>query len=70
MQITIHQIRELSVTEGHFLCNMKQKAISSSNKIFLAKEADPTDFVEISAEEKEALEKQWEDEALAEAENI
>lgn len=68
MQTTIKEIRMLTPEKGKFLCNHEAKAIRK--KVYLAKDADASQWVEITAEEKEVLEKQWEEETLAEAENI
>lgn len=66
MQTTIKEIRVLTPDKGKFLCNHDAKSIS--DKVYLGKNADASEWVEISAEEKETLEKQWEEEALAEIE--
>lgn len=65
MKETIKEIRVLTPEEGKYLCNHEAKSIS--DKVYLGKDADASAWVEITAEEKETLEKQWEEEALAEA---
>lgn len=54
------QINILIPSENHFLLNEKEKVISS--KVFLGKEASADDWREITSEEKEALEREWENE--------
>ena len=66
MKETIKEIRVLTPDKGKYLCNHEAKTVSE--KVYLGKDADASVWIEISAEEKEALEKQWEDEALAEIE--
>ena len=54
------QINVLVPSDNHFLVNENEKVISE--KVFLGKEANADDWREITAEEKEALEKEWEKE--------
>ena len=54
------QINVLIPSENHFLVNENEKVISE--KVFLGKEANADDWREITAEEKETLEKEWEKE--------
>ena len=66
MKIQTYEQRIIIPEEGHFLVNHTAKTIS--DKVYLGKDADVSAWVEITAEEKESLEKQWEEEALAETE--
>lgn len=58
------QINILTPGENHFLYNEKEKVISS--KVFIGSQSSADDWKEITAEEKESLEKQWENEINAE----
>lgn len=61
MQIQeINGQRILTHDEDKYLCNVNLKAIGK--KAQLAKESDASEWVEITTEEKEALEKEWEEE--------
>ena len=60
MKIQTYEQRILIPEEGHFLVNHTAKTIS--DKVFLGINADASEWAEITAEEKEALEKQWEEE--------
>ena len=66
MQMQTYEQRILIPEEGHFLVNHNAKTIS--DKVYLGIHADASEWVEITAEEKETLEKQWEAEANAEIE--
>jgi len=66
MKESIHEIRVLTPDEGKYLCNHEAKSIS--DKVYLGKEADASVWVEITAEDKKALEAKWEAEALEETE--
>lgn len=58
MKIQTYEQRILIPEKGHFLVNHEAKTIS--DKVFLGIHADASEWSEITAEEKEALEKQWE----------
>ena len=55
------KIKVLYPSENYFLYNAEAKIIS--DKVFLGKEANESDWQEITADEKEALEKEWRKEA-------
>ena len=56
----INGIRVGTPTElNNYLYNSKAKVITDS--IWLGKEADASEWIEITEEEKEALEKEWEE---------
>lgn len=55
------KIEPIIPKNGMWLYNEKQKVIS--DKIYLGIEADTSDWVEITQEQKEFLESQWESEA-------
>lgn len=59
MQIQTYEQRILIPDEGKWLYNENAKAIS--DKVYLGKDADASEWVEITTEEKEALEKEWEE---------
>lgn len=60
MKTETMQINILIPSENHFLLNENEKVISS--KVFLGKESNANDWREITATEKETLEKEWENE--------
>ena len=62
MRIETYQQRVLIADEGKTFCNYKEKSISPNGKTFLAVNANAEDWVEITIEEAEALQKQWEEE--------
>lgn len=62
MKIQTYEQRILIPEEGHILCNYEAKEIFS--KVYLAISASLDDWVEITIEEAEALQKQWEAEKL------
>ena len=66
MKIQTYEQRILIPEEGHFLVNHTAKTIS--DKVFLGINADAAEWVEITAEEAEALQKQWEEEMNTENE--
>lgn len=66
MQMQTYEQRILIPEQGKYLCNHEAKTVSE--KVYLGKDADASAWVEITAAEKKALEKQWEEEALAEIE--
>lgn len=66
MKIQSYEQRILLPDEGKLLCNYKDKIISE--RVFLAKEDDGSNWTEIDAVDKERLEDEWEAEALAELE--
>ena len=58
MKIQTYEQRILIPEEGHFLVNHNAKTIS--DKVYLGINADANEWVEITAEEVEELQKQWE----------
>ncbi len=60
MQIQTYEQRILIPEEGHFLYNANAKSISE--KVFLGINADASEWIEITKEEKERLEAEWESE--------
>ena len=60
MTIKIYEQRVLIPDNGKYLYNKDEKIISI--KVFLAVGADENEWQEITAEEKERLEAQWETE--------
>lgn len=54
---TVNNIRILTPSEGMLLCNMTDKVIS--DKVYLAKAADETQWTEIAESERESLESEW-----------
>ena len=60
MQIQTYEQRVLIPEENKWLYNAEAKVISE--RVYLGKDADATDWVEITTEEKEVLEKEWENE--------
>ena len=60
MKTETMQIKILIPSENHYLFNEKEKIVSE--KVFIGKEASTDDWREITADEKEALEKEWEKE--------
>lgn len=60
MKVETYEQRILTPEEGKYLYNESAKVIS--DKVYLGKEADATEWVEITTEEKEALEREWEEE--------
>lgn len=63
MKVQTYEQRILIADEGKTLCNHKEKMISPDGKTFLAINGKEEDWTEISWEEAEALQKQWEAEA-------
>ena len=59
MQIQTYEQRILIPEEGHLLVNHEAKSIS--NKVYLGIHADASEWVEVTAEEAEALQKEWEE---------
>ena len=55
------KIKVLYPSENHFLYNAEAKTIS--DKVFLGKDANESDWEEITLNEKERLEEKWEKEA-------
>ena len=55
------KIKVLYPSENHFLYNAEAKTIS--DKVFLGKDANESDWQEITLSEKEILEEEWEKEA-------
>lgn len=60
MTVQTYEQRILIPEENKWLYNESAKVIS--DKVYLGKEADASEWVEITQEEKEALEKEWEEE--------
>jgi hypothetical protein len=60
MKVETYEQRILTPEEGKYLYNESAKVIS--DKVYLGKEADASEWVEITSEEKEALEREWEEE--------
>lgn len=60
MKIQTYEQRILIPEDGKYLYNESAKVIS--DKVYLGKEADASEWVEITQEEKEALEREWEEE--------
>ena len=60
MKTETMQISIIIPSENYFLYNEKEKVIS--DKVFLGKESNAEDWQEITLEEKETLEKEWEKE--------
>ncbi len=57
MNIQTYEQRGLTPDEGKYLCNKEAQSISE--KVYLGVNANVSDWVEITKEEKEALEKEW-----------
>ena len=64
MKTETMQINILTPSDNHFLFNENEKIISS--KVFISSQSSAEDWKEITAEEKESLEKLWENEINAE----
>ena len=60
MTVQTYEQRILIPEENKWLYNDSAKVIS--DKVYLGKDADASEWVEITQEEKEALEKEWEEE--------
>ena len=60
MKVETYEQRILTPEEGKYLYNENAKVIS--DKVYLGKDADASEWVEITQEEKEAIEKEWEQE--------
>ena len=58
MKIETYEQRILIPELGYWLYNAEAKVIS--DKVYLGKNANPADWVEISEDRKEELEKEWE----------
>ena len=58
MKIETYEQRILTPELGYWLYNEDAKAIS--DKVYLGKQANSADWVEITQERKEELEKEWE----------
>ena len=63
MTIQTYEQRILIPEEGHLLCNHSAKVVSE--KVYLGINADASEWVEITLEEAEELQKQWEAEIEA-----
>ena len=61
MKVQTYEQRILSPEEGHLLCNYEAKVVS--DKVYLGINADASEWVEITLEEAEVLQKQWEEES-------
>lgn len=64
MTVQTYEQRILIPEENKWLYNESAKVIS--DKVYLGKDADASEWVEITQEEKEALEKEWEEEVETE----
>lgn len=64
MKIQTYEQRVFTAEEGHLLCHYKSRTIS--DKAYLGIYDNAEDWVEITLEEAEALQKQWEAEIEAE----
>ena len=62
MKVETYEQRILTPEEGKYLYNESAKVIS--DKVYLGKEADASEWVEITSEEKETLEREWEEGCL------
>lgn len=62
MKIQTYEQRILIPEEGHLLVNHTAKTVS--DKVYLGINADASEWVEITAEEAETLQKQWEEEIV------
>lgn len=60
MTVQTYEQRILIPEENKWLYNESAKVIS--DKVYLGKDANASEWVEITQEEKEALEKEWEEE--------
>ncbi len=58
MKVETYEQRILTPEEGKYLYNENAKVIS--DKVYLGKEADASEWVEITSEEKDALKAEWE----------
>ena len=67
MKVETYEQRILIPEKGKWLYNENAKVIS--DKVYLGKEADASEWVEINTEEKEALEVQWKVDVELKAEN-
>jgi hypothetical protein len=60
MKVETYEQRILTPEEGKYLYNEDARVIS--DKVYLGKEADASEWIEITQEEKETLEREWEEE--------
>ena len=60
MKVETYEQRVLIPEKGKWLYCEPDKIIS--DKVYLGKEADASEWVEITTEQKETLEKEWEEE--------
>lgn len=60
MKIQTYEQRILIPEEGHLLCNHTAKVVS--DKVYLGINADASEWVEVTTEEAQTLQKQWEEE--------
>ena len=60
MKVQTYEQRILIPEENHLLCNHDAKVIS--DKVYLGINANAEEWIEITIEEAEALQKQWETE--------
>lgn len=56
----MYKPRTLEAKEGYTYCNYNAKAISPDGVVSLGINADASEWVEITLEEAESLQKQWE----------
>lgn len=61
MTTKIMEIKVLYPSENHYLYNAEAK--TTTDKVFLGKDANKSDWQEITLNEKERLEEEWEKEA-------
>ena len=59
MKVETYEQRILIPEHGKYLYNESARVIS--DKVYLGKEADASEWVEVTQEEKEALEREWEE---------
>lgn len=53
--------RTLTAKDGYTYCNHNAKSISPDGNVLLGINADEKEWVEVTLEEAEALQKQWEE---------
>ena len=57
----MYKPRTLEAKEGYTYCNYNAKVISPDGRVHLGINADASEWVEITIEEAETLQKQWEE---------
>jgi hypothetical protein len=68
MRIETYQQRVLIADEGKTFCNYKEKSISPNGRVHLGINADASEWTEITLDEAERLQMQWEAEMNTEIE--